>query len=635
MDTQHQEFRIGLTVLVALAALVFLVVAFGKGPSINFGDEYAVRVRFQRTPGISKKSPVFKNGVQIGRVSKVELVDDDREVEITIQLPRNRKIYTNEECRVRQTVIMGDASLEFVKRPNHAGKVEVVGPDSPPLVGGAPSDLLSGFSSMEGDLSKAINHVSDAAIQMSGFIERANHFMGTPDELTDRKILLDAISQEIRLTMESTRKFTDGANKFMNDPQLQANIRKVAETMPDVIEKANGLVAQTNLFVQDARSLMERGTGSLDKIDAGLAKADKALDGVMKITDSVEGNVDEFMTSLKNSATKLESLFDEVTSIVQAINNADGTLKRIMRSPEMYEKLMETLDNVQQITGQVDQMLKTDIKPIANNVKIITDKVARDPSIFIKNLIRKQPRTKGHLPIWGDGLGSDTLGDPTYSLDRFSNENQYRELVCCSTDYSSSSYKNGLSILPSSSDEIYDLKPTPYDAIPDAPTLNSPHDSLKDSLKPDAPSRPNIGTPTLAPEEIVPPNASRRRSSGQRVSAFLPKPPGIVLPSWGFFGKKTTPIIPNVEEDDVFEQKSEDSEFAIALNPPKPLNLNAENTEDPEEIPEEGKIICVDPRYITAEHNTLTAEKPVYRQMSYVEDATEESEPKLYFSTKH
>lgn len=623
MDTQHQEFRIGLTVLVALAALVFLIVAFGKGPAINFGDEYAVRVRFQRTPGISKKSPVFKNGVQIGRVSKVELVDNDHEVEITIRLPKNRKIYTNEECRVRQTFIMGDASLEFVKKPNFTGKVQVVGPDSPPLVGGTPSDLLSGFSSIEGDLSKAINNVSDAAIQMSGFIERANHFIGTPDELTDRKILLDSITQEIRLTMESTRKFTDGANNFLNDPQLQSNIKKVAETMPEIIDKTNNLVTQTNQFVQDARSLMERGTSSLDKIDAGLSKADKALDSVIKITGSVEGNVDDFMLSLKNSAAKLESLFDEITTIIQAVNNADGTLKRIMRSPEMYEKMMETLDNVQQITGQVDQMLKTDIKPIAYNVKIITDKVARDPSVFIRNLIRKQPRTKGHLPIWGDGLGSDTLGDLTCNLDRFSDEALYRNTVYCDSGLPGSSMKNGMSILSPSSDEVYDLKPAPYDSIPDAPTLDSP--------KPDESKRPAIGTPTLAPEQFDTPNTSRRRSSGQRVSNLLPKVPGtgIVLPSWPLFGKKTTPITTDME-DDIFEQKTNEQEQAITLNPPKPMNLTA--TEESEEIPEEGKIICVDPRYITAEH-TATAEKPIYRQMSYVEDSTEESEPKLRFTT--
>lgn len=440
MENQHREFEIGLTVLVAVAALVFLIVGFGKGTSLHFGDEYSIRVRFERTPGISRKSPVYKNGVQIGRVGKVELVDNDREVEITVMLPKSRKIYTDEECRVRQTVIMGDASLEFVRKSNFSGKVQIIDPDIP-LVGGAPSDLLSGFANMEGDLTKAINSVSDAAGHMSEFLGRANDFIGTTEELTDRKIMLDNIGQEMRLTMESTRKLTDNANLFINDLKLQDDIKTIIETMPDVLQKSQTLVVESNQFVKEARVMLERGGKSLDKIDAGmdkidagidkaadaLDKASKALDNIIAMTDSLQGDVGEFMGSMKSSAKKLESLFDEVTTIIQAVQNADGTFKRIMRSPEMYEKLMDTLDNIQQITGQVDQMLKTDVKPIAHNVKIITDKVARDPSVFIRNLIRKQPRTKGHLPIWGDGLGSDEMDD-SYSPDGFIARSLYQNI---------------------------------------------------------------------------------------------------------------------------------------------------------------------------------------------------------------
>ncbi|MDR2704698.1 MAG: hypothetical protein LBC02_02860, partial [Planctomycetaceae bacterium] len=62
MDTQQREFRIGVMVLAALVGLVVLMVFFGKQSIVNFGGEYTVRVRFQRTPGISRNSPVFKNG---------------------------------------------------------------------------------------------------------------------------------------------------------------------------------------------------------------------------------------------------------------------------------------------------------------------------------------------------------------------------------------------------------------------------------------------------------------------------------------------------------------------------------------------------------------------------------------------
>ncbi|MCL2743226.1 MAG: MlaD family protein [Planctomycetaceae bacterium] len=416
MSNKHQELKVGLTVFTAIAALAVLIIMFGKGLPFHFGNEYTIKVRFQRTPGISVKSPVFKNGVEIGKVSNVMLVDDDREVEVSISLPKRRKIYTDEECLVRQTVIMGDASLDFVKKPNFQGKVELVGPDSPPLAGGVGGGgLLDGSSSIESDLSRAIENVSNAAVQVSELIGKVHQFIGTPQELEQRKKTIDAISREMLASLTSMRTMSDNVNLFVSNPKFQENTQKILDALPEVLEQAQQLIGET-------KKLVDKGSGSLDKIDGGLDKANKALEGVQTITDAISGDVPEVMKTLKNSSVKLEEMFDEITSIIKAVNQADGTVKRLMRDPEAYEKLMETLDNVQKITGELDLMLRTDIKPIANNVKIITDKVARDPSVFIRNLVNKPPRTKP-LPAWGDGLGSDTLGSQT--LNGFASESVY------------------------------------------------------------------------------------------------------------------------------------------------------------------------------------------------------------------
>ncbi|MDR3196346.1 MAG: MlaD family protein [Planctomycetaceae bacterium] len=417
MDTQQREFRIGIMVLAALAGLVVLMMFFGKQSIVNLGGEYVVKIRFQRTPGISRNSPVFKNGVKIGRVSTVQLVDQDREVEVSIHIAKSRKLYTNEECHIRQTVIMGEASLEFVKKTNFTGKIEEIDPDKP-LVGGIPLDLMSGFSSIEGDLTKAIHSVSDAAVQFSSitvrvsdFLDRINSFFGTSEELKARQALFEDTFNEMRMTMKLMNQVADEGNKFISDPVIQKNVRKFITDIPDLADRSRTLIDGSNLFVNDARSLIERGNVSMDKIVRGLEKAERSLESVSKITDSIRDDVPEFVATLKKSAVKLDSLFSELTMIAEGFRNADGTIKKLMRDPEMYEKLLATLDNIEQITGEVDRMLRTDIKPITRNINILTDKAARDPAVFIRNLIRKQPPVKGSLPFWGDGLGSDTLCD--------------------------------------------------------------------------------------------------------------------------------------------------------------------------------------------------------------------------------
>ena len=402
MEIQRQEFRIGIMVLTAIVCLTLMTVIFSGQRTLPFSDDNLIHVRFQQLPGIKRNSPVTKNGVQIGRVSKVELVDQDREVEVTIGLNKNRKIYTNEECRIRQSMIMGEASLEFVKIRGYTGKVEEWDP-AKPLVGGGSSDLMSGFGNIEGDLSKIIQNVAGAAEQLGTFVDRINTAIGTPEEFQVRQEKFEAIVEETRQTMASMRKTTDGISNFVNDPQVQHNVRQVIATLPDVIEKSRTLVGESTLFVHDARTLLEKGNVSLDNLTVGLERVSRTLEVVTKIANQVEGDVPEIITAVKRSAVRLSSLFEELTMIVQNFREADGTVKRLIRDPEAYTKIMATLDNVEKITNEVDTMLRVDVKPIAHNAKILTDKMARDPAVFIRSLIRKEPPTK---PLAYLGYGS-------------------------------------------------------------------------------------------------------------------------------------------------------------------------------------------------------------------------------------
>jgi ABC-type transporter Mla subunit MlaD len=396
--------------LACIACLVLMTAFFGKRSTINFGgsDSLAL-VRFQRSPGIKRNSPVYKNGVEIGKVAKVELVNNDREVEVTITLYRQRKIYTDEECRVQQSFVMGNASLEFVKRTNFAGEIKEIDP-AIPLVGVDSSDLMSGLTNIEGDLTKAIHNVSEAAEYIGSFMERVNGLVGTPEELVVWQKNLGAMVEETRATMNSVRTTTDGISNFVNDPEIQSNVRKVIGELPDMIDHSRKLVGESTLFIHDARTLIEKGNASLDDLTTGLANVARTLEVISKIADQVKGDVPEIVASVKRSALRLESLFGEVALIVENFREADGTVKRLIRDPEAYEKLVATLDNVEKITEEIDWMLRVDAKPIAHNVKVLTDKAARDPAVFIRNLLRKEPPTKTMPYCFGRG----TLLSPSF-----------------------------------------------------------------------------------------------------------------------------------------------------------------------------------------------------------------------------
>ena len=396
MDTRHQEFRVGIMVLACIVSLVLMAVFFGRRPMMNFGGEdAAIQIRFQRAPGITPGSPVFKSGVQIGRVSRVELVEHDRQVQVSIVLSRGRKIYTDEDVRIMQRAIMGDAYLEFIKRLNFTGRVEELDPRSVPYLIGIDSvDLMGGFANIESDLTRAIQNVAETADHLGTFIGRLNTVIGTPEELRAFQENFATVIDETRQTMLSVRQSADGINRFVNDPDVQTNVRKAIADLPRVIDQAGELVGEATHFVQDARLLVEKGHDSLDSLGTGIENVMRTLNAFSAIADQVEGDVPEIVSAVRRSAQRLEMLFTELVIIVENFRHADGTVKRLIRDPEAYEKLLATLDNVERITEEVEWMLRVDVRPISHNVKVLTDKAARDPAVFIRNLLRPEPPIK-------------------------------------------------------------------------------------------------------------------------------------------------------------------------------------------------------------------------------------------------
>ena len=418
MNNYNIEFRIGVVVLVALATLVLLVGWFGKHSIVNFGDEYTLRIRFQAAPGVKINTPVMKSGVQIGRVTKVALVDEDREVEVTIQLPLTRKIYTNEECRVRQRMIMGDSTLEFVKKQKYTGPIEAVSHDAPPLIGATPLDLVGGFANIESDLQKAITSVTHTAETMSSFIDRINAFLGSPDELKKQQSDIQATVREMTETMRSLRALSDGAGTLFNDPAFQSSAKKIVQELPDILETSRNLLADSDSFLKELRAAVVRGTATLDKVDQG-------LDNLQQLS----GDGSDALQAVQSAAKRIDSFVSDISSLLAAVGSSDTPILQRLLQPEVAENLAATIRNVHSITEQFDLLLRNDVKPITHNVKIITDKVARDPSVFIRNLIRKQPPIKNGIPIWGDGLGSDSLDSDYFDLEPVREEMIYQEDV--------------------------------------------------------------------------------------------------------------------------------------------------------------------------------------------------------------
>ena len=115
---------------------------FGKLPTL-IGRTITVQVRFDYAGGVTKDTPVRKSGILIGRVSDVQLTDNDAKVLVTLEIQSDKTIYQNEDCYITRD-LLGDTAL--VVRPRSASKPgadEPIEPDT--ILKGRVSDDPTGL----------------------------------------------------------------------------------------------------------------------------------------------------------------------------------------------------------------------------------------------------------------------------------------------------------------------------------------------------------------------------------------------------------------------------------------------------------------------------------------------------------
>jgi phospholipid/cholesterol/gamma-HCH transport system substrate-binding protein len=112
MDDRVLRLRVGVVVLAAALITAFLVARFGDLPLPGAGT-YTVYVRFPRAPGVTQGTPVRISGVQIGRVTSVELLQPTG-ARVIAEIDSNRQILDSYTCWITSATVLGDSVLEFV-----------------------------------------------------------------------------------------------------------------------------------------------------------------------------------------------------------------------------------------------------------------------------------------------------------------------------------------------------------------------------------------------------------------------------------------------------------------------------------------------------------------------------------------
>lgn len=516
MDERLVQFRVGVMVLATFIITGVLILLFGEVPSLVQGT-YPVTMRFPKAPGVTVDTPVRKSGILIGRVTEVSFDPQGRGVIVVAQINTDRPVFTHEVPRVSGN-ILGDATIEFVPGRQLPKQRELVEPGAL-LTGEVAPNPLEAITELQTQLNEVFGRLEQTALTVEdtsmAIRESAVSFTRTSDQWTQvgqRVVTLlegdteeeakglirkaeqtlnsiDSAAKKIGSSAESFDKTVTDVRKVVNDPEIQAGVRKTLDEFPKALEDARTFMAdvkaglgqfqkelQTNLQevrkdlkgtltnvqenlqttltqagkdlkvaltdlednlskevntlqknvstevksvsqeaqtaikdvrgdvkslvtttqtevkevstsakagIEEARAVLKTGDKALQRIEGAASSAETNLRNLEGLTKPIGEKGEQIVQRVDTAITRLDYVIAQVGGLVKAVGESEGTIGQLLRNPELYQNLNKVAEQL--VT------LSRHLQPILDDVRVISDKLARDPSNILRGAIRRQP----------------------------------------------------------------------------------------------------------------------------------------------------------------------------------------------------------------------------------------------------
>ncbi|MEM7475230.1 MAG: MlaD family protein [Planctomycetota bacterium] len=439
MNEQGYRFGVGVLVVASLVIAVILILFFGAAPNL-FAERYTVTIRFDAAPGVTTDTPVRKNGVQIGRVKSVELLQDQDGVDLTLELDSQFKVRAQELPQINiGSLITGDAVVEFIPATDaslisrfdgmRGSPQDGVLDDQEKAIASAylvdreyfPGGVLApnpldAFSNIQGDLETALISISgageaikSAGEEVAGVAQKLNSAIPDFEGAVDGQ--MSEFAKQATTTIDNFNQTLNAIRVVFAGENPQAQQPKIS--LPDLLRNADQTVIQANnllgQFQRSTANLESTASNAINRFEQNLSSNTKELTtSAAKAVDRFEGNMsttlvneieeltqpfkdngESFARNLNGLAMKMNSLAGSIEEITERVNNGRGTLGRLSHDDQLYFSMIRTLSNIEDVTQR--------LRPIIEDARIFTDKVSRDPSsvIDLQGQLLGRPRGAG------------------------------------------------------------------------------------------------------------------------------------------------------------------------------------------------------------------------------------------------
>jgi len=394
MDDRVVQFRVGVMVLASLLIVAILLLLFGESPRFVkriFQPTYTVRIGFQEAQGLSEDNLVRRNGILVGRVTKVGFAVDEgplvrkngavvRKVRfagdendtplpkdiatteyetgviVTAEIREGVTLFTRDVCRI-ETDLLGKHWVQFVSaplegRPAAPERLDLKSAQPRFLRGQIapnPMDSIGMVTKTLEELTPNVNAATEAMINAGNSIDDA------AKKLT---ALLDEETQtEIKTAISRINQSLESIQNIVGDKETQGQLKASLKELPD----------------------------SLTQIKSTMQEAQARLGEVQAFTEKLGSQ--ETVGRLDRATRNLDQVMADLAAFSKTLRNPQGSLGLLLQDRELYDHLNNVAENIDDLSGQ--------LQPILDDVRIFTDKAARHPErLGVRGVLQRYPGIK-------------------------------------------------------------------------------------------------------------------------------------------------------------------------------------------------------------------------------------------------
>ena len=321
------ELKVGVMAVTAIALTAVMVIAVG-GASGFAWQRYELKTTFNDVQGLKSGAIVRIAGVEVGKVTRVELRNGGVEVGLSIKKEHRSRVTTDSRASLGSMSLLGEPLIDV-------------------------SAASTGTPLNDGDTIKSAKppvQFSDVAAQANEGITEATALLkdirggrGTVGKLfTD-----EALYREFNALVTSANAVTDAINrgrgtlgKLTNDPAAYNELNAAAANLRRMTDRINAGEGSLGQLLKD------------DKMAKSLSAASSNLEQVSSRLTRNDNTAGRLLTE-RELYDRLNSTVNRLDELTKNLNAGQGTAGQLLHNKEMYDNMNSAANELKGLIADI------------------------------------------------------------------------------------------------------------------------------------------------------------------------------------------------------------------------------------------------------------------------------------------